>query len=176
MSCCFSYCWGLPWCSISTVCSSSRVVSTVITTARWEGKITPTWPYLPATACSKWTAELCVILAVFRISVETLFSALIDSVSTVFSPLSSLSAWQRDVWWWSLYVSNWTLATDSFSCKLSLSQKNKNVNRTEVSSCYSCRITSITHAHHPLLLLLLTFFLHFSIKNILLPAPLKLTN
>lgn len=123
--CCFRYGWGLLWCSISTVSSSLRVVSTVITTARWEGTITPTWPYLPATACSKWTAELCVILAVFRVSVETLISAPIDSVLTVFSPFSSLSAWQRDVWWWSLYVSNWTLTTDSFNRKLFLSQRTK---------------------------------------------------
>lgn len=43
--------------------SSLRAASTVTTTARWEGTITPMWPYLPATGCSKWTAELCLILA-----------------------------------------------------------------------------------------------------------------
>lgn len=123
MHCCFSSGRGLLCCCISTVSSSLRVVSTVITTARWEGTIIPTWPYLPATACSKWTAELCVSIAVFRISVETLSFAPIDSVSTVFSLFSSLSAWQRDVWWWSPYVSNWTLTTDSFHCKLILSQR-----------------------------------------------------
>lgn len=58
-----------------TPSSSLRAVSTVTTTVRWEGTITPTWPYLPATGCSKWTAELCVILVVFRISVDTLISA-----------------------------------------------------------------------------------------------------
>lgn len=69
--CCFIY--GCE--TASTLSSSPRGVSTVTTTARWEGTITPTWPYLPATACSKWTEELCVILVVFRISADTLIPA-----------------------------------------------------------------------------------------------------
>ena len=42
----------------------------------------------------------------------------IDSVSNGFSPFSSLSGRQRDVWRWSLCVSNWALGTDSFDRKL----------------------------------------------------------
>lgn len=76
-------CRCLLWCCISTMSSSLRVVSTVTTTARWEGTTTPMWPYLPATGCSKWTAEMCVTLAVCRIFLDTLISARIDSVLTV---------------------------------------------------------------------------------------------
>lgn len=37
-------------------------MSTVTTTARWEGTITPTQPYLPVTVCSKWTSDFLFFL------------------------------------------------------------------------------------------------------------------
>lgn len=55
--------------------SSLRVVSTVTTTARWEVTITPTWPYLPATGCSKWTAvvfRIALLLHFYRLTIDWL--------------------------------------------------------------------------------------------------------
>lgn len=88
-----------------------RGVSTVTTTARWGASITPMWPYLPATGCSKWTSKL----AVLWISLKTLASPL-HSFSTLFLLLSLRL--QRHVWWRSPRVPYWAPAPKSLSCKL----------------------------------------------------------
>ena len=117
---------AVPCCCIRTVLSSLRVVSTVTTTARWGGTITPTWPYLPATGCSKWAAESCAILDVLRISLDIFICSpslplTHYRLASIF--FSSLSAWQWDVWWWSPCVSNWALTSNPFNCKLFLLQR-----------------------------------------------------
>lgn len=81
---------NLGWqrCDSRTVFPSCRVVSTVTTTARWEGRRSPTWPYPPATACSKSlvASHTCCMDNICRDIHRT------ESVSTVFSPLcTSLS-------------------------------------------------------------------------------------
>lgn len=44
---------GWQHCDSTTLFPCCRGASTVTTTARWGGRRTPTWPYPPATACSK---------------------------------------------------------------------------------------------------------------------------
>lgn len=108
---------GWQWFDSRTVFPSCRVASTATTTARWEGTRTPTCPYPPATACSKSTvaSHTCCVDNICRDVHSCSYWLGIDCL---LSPLHLSLTRQWDVWWRSSYVSNWTLATDSFSCKL----------------------------------------------------------
>lgn len=115
---------ALQRCNARTVFSSRRAVNTVTTTARWEGRTTPTLLCPPATACSKWTAashSCCLPLLLLTLYCLPCL------------PFAPLSAPQWDVWWWSSYVSNRTLTTDSFNreFKMSTSSAIKYVSSTQ---------------------------------------------